>query len=342
MKSMRKTRRSSRQVVLDELELVMRRLEQIKNMVDKHCVAPVRSQIVTDLQSKAQAEQQGQAHPLTPVQEDEAALAEPSKLALAAAEPAMPKRRKSGGCPGGPKAYNEFVKKWLAEQRAAGREMTYQEALKEIKQNNIYTQSCGLPPKKNKTRKLNKGNKVPQTPGRVNAPYVPYVQNSPNASPSSLAASAAPSSLAASAAPSSLAASAAPSSLAASAAPVKERGKSLPPTAANLEKQESERQYLEEGLASRRAAREAEDSAKLESGLPPIKEEGTPSPAAAPEYEDLGMNDDLGMRKIRVNGRELLMTNGNSGLFEYKNGAPGDFVGYLKNGEVVPSSPPEV
>jgi hypothetical protein len=171
-----------------------------------------------------------------------------------------------------------------------------------------------LPPKKNKTRKLNKGNKVPQTPGRVNAPYVPYVQNSPNASPSSLAA----------------------------AAPVKERGKSLPPTAANLEKQESERQYLEEGLASRRAAREAEDSAKLESGLPPIKEEGTPSPAAAPEYEDLGMNDDLGMRKIRVNGRELLMTNGNSGLFEYKNGAPGDFVGYLKNGEVVPSSPPEV
>ena len=338
MKTARKTRRSSRQVVLDELELVMRRLEQIKNMVDKHCVAPlkekepsVRSQIVAHLQSKAEAK------PLTPVQEEaeaaageeaeaavqeaeaavkeeaEEAAVEPSKLALAA-EPAMPRRRKSGGCPGGPKAYNEFVKKWLAEQRAAGKEMTYQEALKVIKQNNIYTQSCGLPPKKNKTRKLNKGNQVPQTPGRVNAPYVPYVQNSPNAAPSSLAAPAS----------------------------VKERGKSLPPTAANLEKQESERKYLEEGIASRRAAREAE-----ESGLPPIKEEASPSslaspPVPAPAYEDLGMNDNLGMRKISVNGRKLLMTNGNSGLFEDMNGAPGEFVGYLKDGKVAASSPPEV
>jgi len=379
---MRKTRRSSRQVVLDELELVMRRLEQIKNMVDKHCVAPtkepsVRSQIVAHLQSKAQAQTKAEEAvlPLTPIQEEaepasmeeaapeEAEVApeeavEPSKLALAAAEPAAPKRRKSGGCPGGPKAYNEFVKKWLAEQRAAGREMTYQEALKEIKQNNIYTQSCGLPPKKNKTRKLNK------TPGRVNAPYVPYVQNSPNAALSTLV----PSSLAASAPASSLAASAVPAS-------IKERGKSLPPTAANLEKQESERKYLEEGIASRRAAREAEadnaaEVARLEAGLPPIKEEATPSPmeavspapaapspappsptpsslsaaspAPAPEYEDLGMNDNLGMRKIRVNGRQLLMTNGNSGLFEDMNGAPGEFVGYLKNGKVAPSSPPEL
>lgn len=54
------------------------------------------------------------------------------------------------------------------------------------------------------------------------------------------------------------------------------------------------------------------------------------------------MNDNLGMRKIRVNGRQLLMTNGNSGLFEDKNGTPGDFVGYLKNGKVEASSPPEV
>jgi hypothetical protein len=54
------------------------------------------------------------------------------------------------------------------------------------------------------------------------------------------------------------------------------------------------------------------------------------------------MNDNLGMRKISVNGRQLLMTNGNSGLFENKNGAPGEFVGYLKNGKVEASSPPEV
>jgi len=343
IKSSRKTRRSSRQVVLDELELVMRRLEHIKNMVDKHCVAPVSSQILVPLQSKAEAE----SVPLTPVQEEEEAPEEevepsPSKLAMAAAaEPAMPRRRKSGGCPGGPKAYNEFVKKWLAEQRAAGREMTYQDALKEIKQNNIYTQSCGLPPKKNKTRKVNKGNQVLQTPGRVNAPYVPYVQNSPNAS--SLATAPPSASNFASPAPAS----------------AKERGKSLPLTAANLEKQESERKYLEEGIATRRVAREAEaEVTRLEAGLPPIKEDASPSPtkaeaeaeAASPSavpapasgYEDFGMNDNLGMRKISVNGRKLLMTNGNSGLFEDMNGAPGEFVGYLKNGKVNASSPPEV
>jgi hypothetical protein len=356
MKTARKTRRSSRQVVLDELELVMRRLEQIKNMVDKHCVAPVkekepsvRSQIVAHLQSKAQTQAQANAntHPLTPVQEEEEALSsaaeaaleapfeepEPSNLALAATvePPTMPRRRKSGGCPGGPKAYNEFVKKWLAEQRAAGRQMTYQEALKEIKEKDIYTQSCGLPPKKNKTRKLNKGDKVPQTPGRVNAPYVPYVQNSPPA-PSSLAASAA----------------AAPASASLQPVSVKERGKSLAPTAANLEKQESERKYLEEGIASRRLAREADGAAVVaspeEAGLPPIKEEASPSASASGSsaYEDMGMNDNLGMRKISVDGRKLLMTNGNSGLFEDKNGAPGDFVGYLKNGKVEASSPPEL
>jgi len=68
----------------------------------------------------------------------------------------------------------------------------------------------------------------------------------------------------------------------------------------------------------------------------------SPAPAPAPGYEDLGMNDNLGMRKIRVNGRQLLMTNGNSGLFEDNEGAPGEFVGYLKDGKVATSSPPEV
>jgi hypothetical protein len=306
------------------------------------------------LQSKPQAQQELQAQagaeaeagPLTPVQEEEEGVAsvasypalagepeaesEPSKLALAV-EPAPAIKRKSGGCPGGPKAYNEFVKKWLEEQRASGREITYQEALQEIRIKKIYTRSCGLPPKKNKTRKLQK---VPQTPGRVNAPYVPYVQTSPNASSLSPAAA-------------SLASAPAAASLA-SAPRVKERGKSLPPTAANLAKQESEREYLEKGIASRRAAREAEAQ-----GLPPVEEEGSNAASSSPSslapaatspsgYKDLGMDDTLGMRKISVNGRKLLMTNGNSGLFEDKDGAPGDFVGYLRNGKVEESSPPEV
>jgi hypothetical protein len=78
-----------------------------------------------------------------------------------------------------------------------------------------------------------------------------------------------------------------------------------------------------------------------------VEEEGSNSPASpaatSPSgYEDLGMDDNLGMRKISVNGRKLLMTNANSGLFEDKNGAPGDFIGYLKDGKVEASSPPEL
>jgi hypothetical protein len=38
----------------------------------------------------------------------------------------------------GPKRYNAFAKKYLEEQRATGRELTYMEALGEIKRGNLY------------------------------------------------------------------------------------------------------------------------------------------------------------------------------------------------------------
>lgn len=38
----------------------------------------------------------------------------------------------------GPKQYNAFAKKYLAEQRATGRELTYMEALGEIKRGNLF------------------------------------------------------------------------------------------------------------------------------------------------------------------------------------------------------------
>ena len=38
----------------------------------------------------------------------------------------------------GPKQFNAFAKKYLAEQRATGREITYMEALGEIKRGNLF------------------------------------------------------------------------------------------------------------------------------------------------------------------------------------------------------------
>ena len=53
--------------------------------------------------------------------------------AAAAAPPTITQEeaKKLPSCPGGPKAFNEFVKKYREEQKKKGRELSYQEALKE-------------------------------------------------------------------------------------------------------------------------------------------------------------------------------------------------------------------
>ena len=53
--------------------------------------------------------------------------------AAAAAPPTITQgeAKKLSSCPGGPKAFNEFVKKYREEQKEKGRELSYQEALKE-------------------------------------------------------------------------------------------------------------------------------------------------------------------------------------------------------------------
>jgi hypothetical protein len=59
-------------------------------------------------------------------------------------------------------------------------------------------------------------------------------------------------------------------------------------------------------------------------------------------YENLGMDDTLGMRKIRIGNRDLFMTDANSGLFEREDDMnPGGFVGYLRNGRIVESNSPD-
>ena len=71
--------------------------------------------------------------------------------------PVTVKDKKKPGCPGGPKAFNEFVKKWRMNNPG----LTYTDSLKKIKETGVYAATCSLP---GVTRKAPR-----TTPGRVNA-----------------------------------------------------------------------------------------------------------------------------------------------------------------------------
>ena len=181
------------------------------------------------------------------------------------------KTKKAASCPGGPKAFNEFLKSKRAEVEAElGGKAPYAQVRARIAE--LWKESCPKPP--TKTRKV----ATKATPGRVNA-----VAN-----------------------------------LAGSLAPLEEVSES----------------------------KEAEES-KTE---PELEEEAEAEAEAQPtgSYEDLGMVDEgdaAGMRKIRVEGRDLYMVDSNSSLFdrnEEEGDALGEFVGHLRDGKVVEDEAPNV
>ena len=61
---------------------------------------------------------------------------------------------------------------------------------------------------------------------------------------------------------------------------------------------------------------------------------------AAP-YTNEGLNDNVGMRKISMNGRSLYLSSDN-GLFQREGNAPGDFIGRLVDGKIVEEDAPEL
>jgi len=78
---------------------------------------------------------------------------------------------------------------------------------------------------------------------------------------------------------------------------------------------------------------EAEEEEKNENAILPVQD----------GYEDLGMDDMFGMRKVRVDGRDLYMTDANKGLFnrnDEDDDPLGEFVGYLRNGKIVEQNAP--
>jgi len=181
------------------------------------------------------------------------------------------KVKKAPSCPGGPKAFNEFLKSKRAEVEAElGGEAPYSEVRARIAQ--LWKETCstggaGPTASKRTTRKV----KTPVTPGRVNAPV-------PLAAPPGAALSAVPE-------------------------------------------------------VSESKETEAEEEEKNENAILPVQD----------GYEDLGMDDMFGMRKVRVDGRDLYMTDANKGLFnrnDEDDDPLGEFVGYLRNGKIVEQNAP--
>ena len=183
--------------------------------------------------------------------------------------------KKAASCPGGPKAFNEFLKSKRAEVEAElGGKAPYAQVRARIAE--LWKESCPKPP--TKTRKVATKVATKATPGRVNA-VVPGA---------------------------------------------------LSPLAEVSESKETE---TEPELEAAEAAAAAET-------LEPLEEEEA---AANLGYEDLGIDPMFDMRKIRVDGRDLYMADGNSSLFDRNDEDDdplGEFVGYLRDGEIVEQEAP--
>jgi hypothetical protein len=203
------------------------------------------------------------------------ATALPALSTAVTATAAVPKNttlkvKKAPSCPGGPKAFNEFLKSKRAEVEAElGSEAPYSEVRARIAQ--MWKESCTAGGgTKRATRKI----KTPATPGRVNAPV---------------------------------------------SLPVPQPALSAVPEVS--ESKEAEEQGEEE-------SKEQEENL-----LTPVQE----------GYEDLGMDEMFDMRKVRVDGRDLYMTDANKGLFnrnDEDDDPLGEFVGYLRNGKIVEQNAP--
>ena len=264
------TRRTTRQRVVDLLR------EAIE-LVEKRCAEPAKG--ATLMPASASVATAAAAEPLllsaAAVQNSKKPKTPKATATLAAMNGSSSssnsqtlKVKKMASCPGGPKAFNEFLKKERSRVEAElGPSASYANVRRKIAAN--WKAQCGA--SNSKTRKTAKATAT--TPGRVNA-KVPLMSAIPEGA---------------------------------------EEENSSNTTPRNNANRNSN------------ANRNANRNANANKG-----------------YENLGMDDTLGMRKIRIGNRDLFMTEANSGLFEREDDMnPGGFVGYLKNGRIVESNSPE-
>ena len=276
------TRRTTRDKVVDLLEEAIR-------LVKARCVEPDKSTKVArdllaeskrefaeavELKKQANALQTATALSASESAEVETEAAPSLKTKTSVPTATAPKNttlkvKKGPSCPGGPKAFNEFLKSKRAEVEAElGDQAPYSEVRAKISQ--MWKETCSSGSKRTSRKK------TPATAARVNAPV------------------------------------------------------SLPVLSA-----------LPEVSESKETEAEAEAEEVQENLLTPVQEQEQEQEQTQ-DYEDLGVDDMFGMRKVKVDGRDLYMSD-NKGLFirnDEDDDPLGEFVGYLRNGKIVEQNAP--
>jgi len=328
------TRRTTRDKVVDLLEEAIR-------LVKARCVEPTsavatskaardllaesKKEFAEAVEMKRQANAALQTATAVAAPVEAAAPTKKTKVATSVSVPetkpttnATLKVKKTPSCPGGPKAFNEFLKSKRAEVEAElGADAPYTQVRARIAQ--MWKETCSSTgTSKRTTRKL----KTPATPGRVNAPVSLAVPEILSAVPEAEVES-------------ETGLTTLPE---VGLSPLPETGLTTLPEVGLSPLPEVE---SETGLSTLPEA---------ESGLSPVPEASESKEAdqanlltPVQSYEDLGMDDMFGMRKVRVDGRDLYMTDANKGLFNRKDEDDdplGDFVGYLRNGQIVEQNAP--
>ena len=258
----------------DVLQTARREFQEAADMKNQ-AAALLKTAREAELQDEAPLTSNGFAEPLPEVLPQVPATSQVS-LAQVSRPNFSITRKKLPSCPGGPKAFNEFLKSKRAEVEAnLGPNAKYADVRAEISKR--WKETC------NKNTKKKSKTKTLATPGRVNAPAT-LLEAVP-----------------------------APAVAAVEPTPAVEPAPAVEPVV----EPESE------------AAVEAVPVATVE---PAVEE--------ALGYEDEGLDDTLGMRRIVIEGRPLYMTNANKGLFDRSDDELGSFVGYLRNGKIVEQDAP--
>lgn len=262
----------------------------------------------------------------------------PSAPASAPQEQPIVQAVRLPSCPGGPKAFNEYFKKQRPIIEKELGDVPYVKIRERIAAN--WKATCS----KNRKKKVNvatatRKNKTPSTPGRVNAP-VPLATPLTNTAVANNSALAERSPTPPEKTPTPPLAQ----EEAVAEAPVRNSltsfmNKNATPVrnnvAASLKSKNSTPAAIPEVTEAE------ENSLSLGSLTPANKTPTNTNNAANKGYTDLGLDDTLGMRKIRVGNRNLFMTNSDKGLFERdEDDSAGGFVGYLRNGAIEEADEP--
>jgi hypothetical protein len=302
-----KTRKTRRTVK----ERIHALLGEVRELVDKHfdssktpSVTRTSAPIVTAINTPALLATAAPVKKTRETRKTNTKVAEGSVGGAATSAAAAPtitqeEAKKLPSCPGGPKAFNEFVKKYRSDQKEKGRELSYQEALKEA--GPVFKTRCR---ENGSSAAANEARKAARREKRRKTQKVAFKSPTPEAEQDEIATEPF----------------------------VGEEEKEAEATATRVSPAEATATRVSpaEATATRVSPAEAEAAATAGRVSPQrsLAEVAAPAP-----YLNEGLDNSQGMQKIVLEDVPYFMTLADKGLFKRtEDGNVGDWVGYLEEG----------